>query len=447
MFNFHVLADSSSLSVVYGVFNGAYQPEQIDLTTDEYIELFTSNSDFILNSVTSLHNLHMEEYPQYPFYIIDCDANWTYPTIDRFRGISCSYLILDTFDISSFSVDLSQGTSYSLSLPIKYLARFSLATSTNESSIDTEFSSTDSSVTVFYTETYYRPTGKTVRGDNYFFSNFNLYYSNYSDNVTSIAYHSDLPTYDRLYPISAPIPTAYDYFDFDFLSEIEQDDYTEINLNDYPYVVLSLKDYNNLISPVNFDILGQVCITPVYDYGLKEKPNGITDRCTPNYSSYTTLRYYINNNDLLNNAVFYVSAYSDNLSNPNKIKVNTRVFDISYISSSNAGNPTIYVNGRIYSIIPYSDLTSSAESNEENGFIPGSSCAVGDLNCQANVSGMDISDLFTHPLELLKSMWSAITSIFTVITAFIVLLPVPLQTFMYTAFMFSIILGILKILL
>ena len=61
--------------------------------------------------------------------------------------------------------------------------------------------------------------------------------------------------------------------------------------------------------------------------------------------------------------------------------------------------------------------------------------------------GMDIINLFNKPIEALKSVWNAITSIFNLITEFILLLPPTMQGFLYFSFGITLILGIIKILL
>lgn len=278
-----------------------------------------------------------------------------------------------------------------------------------------------------------------------YFNPFSYYQSNFSYTYTGSNTLNVIKNNNTLFSITAGniIPTYIEEFDV-------TQSFTEINLNNYNSVILSLKDYSSRNSfNTTIPTLGQLCLTPVYDYGMKNKgdyyPGYEVQGCTPQYSEFTPVSISILSSDIDNHAVYYVKPY--NFSIQNKIKVDTTIFDITYVTSENANNPTVIVGGRSYPVIPYSDLSSSATTSTENGYIPGASCQLGDLNCQSAVSGMDISDLFTHPLELLKDMWSAITSVFSVITAFILLLPTPLQTFLYVAFMFAVILGILKLIL
>lgn len=62
-------------------------------------------------------------------------------------------------------------------------------------------------------------------------------------------------------------------------------------------------------------------------------------------------------------------------------------------------------------------------------------------------SGLVISDLFSNPIEALQSVWQSIVNIFNLIGEFIALIPSPLKEFLISAFMLSIILGVLKIIL
>lgn len=230
--------------------------------------------------------------------------------------------------------------------------------------------------------------------------------------------------------------------------------YQEINLNNYSYVVLSLKDYtlrNDEINQFYTDIYtkGQLCLTPVYNYGMKEKKDFYSgykvQGCSLYYDNFTPVRTYILKQDLENHAIYYLKAYDT--SKDNLVKVDTNIFNITYITSDNEDNPSVIINGRSYPTIPYSDLTDSATISTDEGYISGQVCAIGDIQCTSSATGIDISNLFTHPLELLKTLWGSITTVFTTITTFITILPPTLQTFLYVSFMLIVILGILKYLL
>lgn len=258
----------------------------------------------------------------------------------------------------------------------------------------------------------------------------------YSDN------DYDIPSYE-LYQYDI-IPT------FETLNNGSYNTYTEIDLNNYDYVILSLKDYNIQPFYTNIYTLGKLCFTPVYNYGMTEKkdiyPNYQTQSCTSLYDTYTSVNISISQNDIDNNSVFYIKSYNSNA--VNKIKVNFSKFNITYITSENSSDPQVSIGGRSYPVIPFSDLIDTANKSTDEGYISGQVCSLGDVNCEYETGiGLDISDLWTQPLKVLQSVWTSITSVFTLITSFISLIPSPLKEFLISAFMLSIILGLLKIIL
>lgn len=228
--------------------------------------------------------------------------------------------------------------------------------------------------------------------------------------------------------------------------------YTEIDLNNYPYVALSLKDYSKTeeFNSMTY-VKGQYCLTSVYNYGLTERKDILSgtqmQRCSLYYDDYTPIRTYILKSDLENHSIYYLKAYDT--SKENKIKVDTSVFNIHYITEEEKNNPIITINGKKYSTIPYDELTDTATKSEDENYTSGGSCAVGDINCTASLTNGSIkwSDIFTSPLDFLKNIWTSITQVFTLIAYFIALLPTTLQYFFYISFTLAIVLGIIKIIL
>lgn len=226
----------------------------------------------------------------------------------------------------------------------------------------------------------------------------------------------------------------------------------EVNLNSYPYIALSLKDYSKTEA---FDstvyVKGQLCITPAYEYGLKSYDDvvgvGVSNICSLYYEDYTPTRFTLTNSNLINHSIYYLKAYDT--SKENKVKIDTSVFNIHYITEEEKDNPILTINGKKYSVIPFDDLPTNANKNTEEGYVPGGSCAVGDLNCTVSMMGSDFkwSDIFTSPLEFMKGIWSSVVQIFIVIGYFIALLPTTLQYFLYISFMCAVVLGLLKIIL
>lgn len=244
------------------------------------------------------------------------------------------------------------------------------------------------------------------------------------------------------------LPTIYKGKDFNN----NTGNLVEVDLNSYPYIALSLKDYSKTEA---FDstvyVKGQLCITPAYEYGLKSYDDvvgvGVSNICSLYYEDYTPTRFTLTNSNLINHSIYYLKAYDT--SKENKVKIDTSVFNIHYITEEEKDNPILTINGKKYSVIPFDDLPTNANKNTEEGYVPGGSCAVGDLNCTASMMGSDFkwSDIFTSPLDFIKGIWSSVTQVFIVIGYFISLLPIQLQYFLYISFMLAIILGLLKIIL
>lgn len=214
----------------------------------------------------------------------------------------------------------------------------------------------------------------------------------------------------------------------------------EVDLNSYPYIALSLKDYSKTEAfDVSNYVKGQYCITPVYDYGLKERREVLSqtqvERCSPYYNDFTLIRTTILKSDLDNHAIYYLKSYDT--SKENKVKIDTSIFNIHYITEEEKDNPILNINGTKYSTLPFDKLTDTANKSESEGYVSGAS---GEIK-------VNWSDIFTSPLDFIKGIWSSVTQVFIVIGYFIALLPTTLQYFLYISFMLAIILGLLKIIL
>ena len=288
----------------------------------------------------------------------------------------------------------------------------------------------------------------------YYYSNFDLKYisEDSSDKIVISNYPFDNGTLTINNGDS--FPRLQDLLQLDIMkdSSLPSSNYTEINLNNYPYVALALKDYSNTNEFVTtMYVKGQYCLSPVYNYGMTERKDilsGTTiQRCSLVYDNFTPIRTYILENDIKNNAIYYLKAYDT--THDNIVRVDSSIFDITYITEETKDNPYIMVGGKSYPAIAYDDLTDSATISEENNYASGGSCALGDMNCVSTITGQSFtfSDIFTSPLEILKDVWSAIVKVFELITMLISLLPPVLQAFLYMSFMLAIILGLIKILL
>lgn len=232
------------------------------------------------------------------------------------------------------------------------------------------------------------------------------------------------------------LPTIYKGKDFNNNTA----NLVEVDLNSYPYIALSLKDYSKTEAfDVNNYVKGQYCITPVYDYGLKERREVLSqtqvERCSPYYNDFTLIRTTILKSDLDNHAIYYLKSYDT--SKENKVKIDSSVFNIHYITEEEKDNPILNINGTKYSTLPFDKLTDTANKSESEGYVSGAS---GEIK-------VNWSDIFTSPLDFIKGIWSSVTQVFIVIGYFIALLPTTLQYFLYISFMLAIILGLLKIIL
>lgn len=264
----------------------------------------------------------------------------------------------------------------------------------------------------------------------YYDSNFDLPFG-LEDTIYNVKKENDI-----LFTLSNKtdvVPTYKDKF-------VDKTDltYVEVDLNSYPYIMLSLKDYSKTeeFSTINY-VKGQYCLTSVYNYGSTEKKDIIegskNKRCSLYYDNYTPIRTYILNSDLKNNAIYYLKAYDT--TKENKVKIDTSIFNIHYVSEEEKDNPIITINGKKHTPKSYDELTDTATKSEDENYADGAS------------EKFTFSDIFTAPLEFLKTIWNSITQFFQVINQFISLLPETLQAFLYMSFMLAIILGLIKIIL
>lgn len=214
--------------------------------------------------------------------------------------------------------------------------------------------------------------------------------------------------------------------------------YVEVDLNSYPYIILSLKDYSKTeeFSTINY-AKGQYCLTSVYNYGSTEKKDIIegskTKRCSLYYDNYTPIRTYVLKSDLKNNAVYYLKAYDT--TKENKVKIDTSVFNIHYISEEEKDNPIITINGKKHTPKSYDELTDTATKSEDENYADGAS------------EEFSITDIFTAPLEFFKKIINAISEFNGLIKELFSFLPDEFLAFLLAAFALLVVVAIVKILL
>lgn len=422
-----------------------------DYISDHHLYHLFQDSDFINivnNCVDSLYQYYYDNYSSdYPYFVIGIDGlgfqnNYPNPTgsiVFQLNMFSSTFSI--NHSISNFDV-----TDNMFSGSLEYTYNF------DTSSYDSSVHLSDNPRFLFDDM-----FNNTTDFSYYIYSNFSWVYfsSNYDTYITTDWHnHSGRECSDCTFEIrnNDIFPTLFDNLGIDspLTLSLLQNSYTEVNLNDYSYVALSLKDYTERDEfYTNVEVQGQYCLTPVYDYGLKEKKDVITGSknqgCSPYYENYTPVRTYILENDIKNHAIYYLKAHDT--SRVNKVKVDTSIFNIHYITSEEASNPILNINGKKYSSIPYSELTDSATISEEEGYVSGASCAVGDFNCMSDYTGFKFSDIFTKPLDFFKDLWSSIAKVFELVAMLVSLLPTPIQYFFYISFTLAIIIGLIKIIL
>ena len=154
----------------------------------------------------------------------------------------------------------------------------------------------------------------------------------------------------------------------------EQDKMTTINLDNYEYVILNLKDYNqDKAFNTNLKVKGSIGITPIYNFGQTAKDDimgsKVQDRCNVKYDDYTDYRLSILKQDLQNNSFYVVKACEVGSS----FKFDNTIFDITYVDENNKSDPIVSIGGKDYHVIPFDKLPSSANQNEKENYVPGES--------------------------------------------------------------------------
>lgn len=264
----------------------------------------------------------------------------------------------------------------------------------------------------------------------YYDSNFDLPFG-LEDTIYNVKKENDI-----LFTLSNKtdvVPTYKDKF-------VDKTDlnYVEVDLNSYPYIILSLKDYSKTeeFSTINY-VKGQYCLTSVYNYGSTEKKDIIegskNKRCSLYYDNYTPIRTYILNSDLKNNAIYYLKAYDT--TKENKVKIDTSVFNIHYVSEEEKNNPIITINGKKHTPKSYDELTDTATKSEDENYADGAS------------EEFSITDIFSAPLEFFKKIINAISEFNGLIKELFSFLPDEFLAFLLAAFALLVVVAIVKILL
>ena len=427
-----VKADTYTMNTYYPV---AYANTSLDIISDY--------SQVIKKMYDDLYEVYEEnQKDDYPYYIVSLSYNGEKLTM--YFSVYSVPVYIDYYDnwFRIFYNGVSSDYNISIAPSHIYYYEYNINTTSYQLPISTEQGIAGAGV-----------GGQLIGYTTHYFLHSYLLYSNFdvkfsTSGVNNLVINNYLNSGNSLTINGGEtIPTLLNALD---LNIIHESTYTEINLNDYSYVAFSLKNYNvEEEFSSNMYVKGQYCLTPVYDYGLTERKDVISgskvQACSPYYENFTPVRTYILESDIENHAIYYLKAYDT--TRENKVKVDTSIFNIHYITLEEADNPIININGRNYTTIPYDDLTDSATISESEGYVAGASCGVGDFNCMSQYTDFNFSDIFTHPIEFLKNLWTSIAKVFELVVMLISLLPPAVQYFFYISFSLAIIIGLIKIIL
>ena len=422
-----------------------------NISKDNYISYLNEYSSVINTLYTNLLEEYEEEYKEeYPYYYIyvkfpfDSDAD-IYVSLFAFDDIvQISYTNISQYD----------------SIKDMRLTYSNLDTNVSIASIKAVYKN-GAYVTPFSQDingvnnisTHLTILNNYISFANIFYTNFDFKYVLENDSDKIVINSNPFGNNDLIINNGDNVLQMQNLLDLNIISDpnLPSSNYTEINLNSYPYVALSLKNYNvEEEFSTTMQVKGQYCLTPVYNYGLTERKDVISgtkvQACSPYYDDFTPVRTYILENDITNHAIYYLKSYDT--TKENKIKVDSSIFNIHYITSEDEDNPILNINGHNYSAISYDSLTDSATISEEEGYVSGSNCRIGDINCTQDIlGGYSITDIFNAPLQFFKNLIDSFINVFTLVTSLISVLPLPMQWFLYLSFMLAIVLGIIKIIL
>ncbi len=245
--------------------------------------------------------------------------------------------------------------------------------------------------------------------------------------------------YDDVISISPGnvIPSYNDLKKYNSWAEYPKEDTrtTTVNLDDYEYVILNLKDYNqDKAFNTNLKVKGSIGITPIYNFGQTEKSDiigtKIEDRCNVKYDEFTDYRLSILKQDLKNNAVYIVKSCESGSS----FKFDNTIFDVTYVTADNVDDPVVTIGGKDYHTIPFNKLTSSANQNEEENYVPGES------------KKFNLSDIVSNITNTVSSFWDSIVNFMSLVTKFFNTLPIEIKGVAITTFSMACMIALIKFL-
>lgn len=415
----NVKADDTKL----GVQGDKYVISSINSTSgyDEFPDFKTKldffnlehNRTIFLEIYNSIMNLYNTEYKStYPYYQLDYGYSTSSYFLSLFLYSSQPSLRLAGGEINILPrEDAVIGASYKL----------------NERTYTTP---------IFRTNTH--GSSATVAGQNKFYdliltTNFDLKVTTSLENISTVEFLNFRDKGTLTLNIGDTIPQFYAYdkvFD-----KLDTSTTTTVNLDNYEYVILNLKDYNqDKAFNTNLKVKGSVGITPIYNFGQTAKDDimgsKVQDRCNVKYDDYTDYRLSILKQDLQNNSLYVVKGCEEGSS----FKFDNTIFDVTYVTEENKDDPIVTIGGKDYHVIPFDKLPSSANKNEEENYVPGES------------EKITLGSITKNLTSTLGSIWSTFTSFFGFVTKMFSVLPNEFQAIAILTFSTGCILGLIKIL-
>ena len=406
-----------------GVQNDKYVISSINSTSgyDEFPD-FKAKLDFfnlehnrtifleIYNSIMNLYNTNYKSI--YPYYQLD-------------YGYSTSSYSLSLFLYSSQPSLVLRGSEIQI-YPREDAAIFASYDLNEQTYINPEFKLKSSG------------SATTYAGQNKFYdliltTNFDLKITTSLENINTVEFLNFRDKGTLTLKVGDSIPQFYAYdkvFD-----KLDTSTTTTVNLDNYEYVILNLKDYNqDKAFNTNLKVKGSIGITPIYNFGQTAKDDimgsKVQDRCNVKYDDYTDYRLSILKQDLQNNSLYVVKGCEEGSS----FKFDNTIFDITYVDENNKSDPVVSIGGKDYHVIPFDKLPSSANKNEEENYVPGES------------EKFTLGSITKNLTSTLGSIWSTFTSFFGFVTKMFSVLPNEFQAIAILTFSTGCILGLIKIL-
>ena len=406
-----------------GVQNDKYVISSINSTSgyDEFPD-FKAKLDFfnlehnrtifleIYNSIMNLYNTNYKSI--YPYYQLD-------------YGYSTSSYSLSLFLYSSQPSLVLRGSEIQI-YPREDAAIFASYDLNEQTYINPEFKLKSSG------------SATTYAGQNKFYdliltTNFDLKITTSLENINTVEFLNFRDKGTLTLKVGDSIPQFYAYdkvFD-----KLDTSTTTTVNLDNYEYVILNLKDYNqDKAFTTNLKVKGSVGITPVYNFGQTEKSDiigtKIEDRCNVKYDEFTDYRLSILKQDLKNNAVYIVKSCEEGSS----FKFDNTIFDVTYVTADNVDDPVVTIGGKDYHTIPFNKLTSSANQNEEENYVPGES------------KKLNLSDIVSNITNTVSSFWDSIVNFMSLVTKFFNTLPIEIKGVAITTFSMACMIALIKFL-